>query len=113
MSADERATEETVFRRSFALLAAALGENAFRRWDGERHSGSFLISGFDAIAHGDASNLVSINSLNDPSAWVREKARATWSEEVFQRHSGMGVRGTTRLTNLLPFGVEFFRPDHE
>ena len=113
MSADERATEETVFRGSFALLAAALGENAFKRWDGERHSGSFLISGFDAIAHGVASNLVAINSLNDPRAWVREKARATWSEEVFQRHSGMGVRGTTRLMNLLPFGVEFFRPDHE
>ena len=110
MSVDERATEETIFRSSFELLASALGEDAFRRWDGEKHSGSFLISSFDAIAHGVASNLVAINNLTDSRAWVHDRARATWSEETFQQHSGMGVRGTTRLMKLLPFGVEFFRP---
>ena len=110
MSVDERATEETVFRSSFELLDSALGEDAFRRWDGERHSGGSLISGFDAIVHGISNHLLAINNLTDPRTWVRDKVRAIWSEEVFQQYSGMGVRGTTRLTNLLPFGVEFFKP---
>ena len=110
MSVDDRATEETVFRSTFELVASALGGDAFRRWDGERHGGGSLISGFDAIAHGISSNLLAINNLTDPQIWVRDKIRAIWSEEVFQQYSGMGVRGTTRLTNLLPFGVEFFKP---
>ena len=102
--------ESSVFTPTFQLLASALGQDAFKKWDGARHSGGFLISGFDAIAHGVSSNLTAIQALDDPEGWVRVKARAIWAEEQFQQNSGMGVRGTTRLMNLLPFGVKFFKP---
>ena len=57
-----------------------------------------------------AANVEAISELPDHLTWVRGKVRAAWSDDVFRRYSGMGVRGTTRLVNLLPFGVNFFRP---
>ena len=106
----ERETEDATIRRTMGVLAQALGADAFKRWDGGRHTGGFLISGFDAIAHGVASNIEAIRALDTPTDWVREKARGVWLEEAFRQNSGMGVRGTTRLSNLLPFGEQFFRP---
>jgi hypothetical protein len=107
-----RTTESSIFERTFDLLSGALGDNAFRKWDGVRHTGPFLISGFEAIAHGVASNIDAIESMEptDRITWLIERVRSLWSETLFVRNSGMGVRGTTRLTYLLPFGPEFFRP---
>lgn len=110
LPATARETESTVFGATFDLLATALGGDAFKRWDGARHTGGFLISGFDAIAHGVSSNLPAIQALSDPREWIRTKARAIWAEDDFRQNSGMGVRGTTRLMHLLPFGSKFFRP---
>lgn len=110
MSEQDRSSEEDIFRATFRLLHDALREDAFKKWDGERHSGPFLISGFDAIAHGVATNVAAISAMADRRAWLRDRVRATWGAEIFQEHSGMGVRGTTRLLNLLPFGADFFRP---
>ena len=110
MTNDDCADEQDVFDRSFSLLASAMGEDAFKKWNGTRHLGGFLISGFDAIAHGVACNQKEIAGLSDPKDWVRRKARAIWAEREFQKHSGMGVRGTARLKFLLPFGEKYFRP---
>jgi hypothetical protein len=101
MAEADRTSEGHVVQATFRLLAGALGADAFKRWDGTRHAGGFLISGFDAIAHGVSSNLFAIQNLENPEEWLREKARAIWSEPVFGLNSGMGVRGTTRLMNLL------------
>jgi len=110
MTIDERSDEEAAFRATFTLLSETLGSDTFKKWDGRRHTGPFLISGFDAIAHGVAANLPEIRQLSNPDQWVRDRVRATWEDSIFQQHSGMGVRGTTRLINLLPFGERFFRP---
>jgi len=59
----ERETEDATIRRTMGVLAQALGADAFKRWDGGRHTGGFLISGFDAIAHGVASNIEAIRAL--------------------------------------------------
>jgi hypothetical protein len=107
-----RPDEARIFRDTFSLLADCLGGDVFKRWDGARHSGGFLISGFEAIAHGVASNLPSILALPDGvrNTWLVDRVRTVWGEHEFSVNSGMGVRGTTRLTNLLPFGVAHFRP---
>ena len=110
MTATECTDEGVHFQATFGLLADSLGNDAFKKWDGERHSGPFLNSGFEAIAHGVAANLEAIQRQPDSVNWVRDRVRSTWAEQVFQQHSGMGVRGTTRLMNLLPFGERFFRP---
>lgn len=107
-----RIEEEDVFRQTFGLLRECYGSDVFKRWSGTRHSGAFLISGYEAIAHGVASNLPAILALddNDRVDWLKEKIRTVWGLHSFIMNSGMGVRGTTRLTNLLPLGVAHFAP---
>ena len=105
--------EDRIFRSTFRILNDCFGEAVFKRWDGTRHFGPFLISGFDAIAHGVAVNLDAIEAMQKDLQleWVRERVRDVWESEIFKRNSGMGVRGTTRLMNLLPFGASHFRPE--
>jgi len=109
---DARTSEQKIFAATFKLLNESLGDNAFKKWDGSRHSGPFLISGFDAIANGVAVNLEAIRSLQNPTPtdWVKARIRELWGNLDFRNNSGMGVRGTTRLLNLIPLGVAWFKP---
>lgn len=101
-----------VFRRTFHYLNSALGEMSFKRWDGETFKGKFLMSVFEVLATGIAKNIEAISQMQEPdrNAFVSEKAKALWQDEVFQNNSGGGVRGTTRLVNLLPMAKEFLKP---
>ena len=110
MTSESRKQEEEGFHRSFDLLESALAGNAFKKWNGHEHGGGFLISGFDAIAHGLACNQEKICSQADSQSWIRDRVRSVWQEEEFQKYSGQGVRGTTRLRYLLPFGEAYFTP---
>ena len=110
MTRSDREVEEEKFRQCFDLLATALDGTAFKKWDGKRHVGPFLISGFDAIAHGVATNLRNIVDETRAESWIRQRVREVWQQEIFQNYSGQGVRGTTRLKHLLPFGAGFFEP---
>lgn len=104
--------ERDLFEWSFNTLQQAVGNEVFKRWDGNRHLGAFSISAFDAIAYGVAANRDKISSLpySDRQAWLVARVHELWTDEVFQANSGSGVRGTTRLTNLLPHAVQFFQP---
>lgn len=104
--------ERELFDWTFTNLLQACGNEVFKRWDGQRHLGGFSISAFDAIAFGVASNRDAINDLplQDRQDWLVGRVREMWNDQVFQTNSGSGVRGTTRLTNLLPHAAQFFRP---
>lgn len=104
--------ERGLFEWTFDTLRTAIGDDVFRRWDGARHLGGFSISAFDAIAYGISVNRDTIASLPQSSQndWLRDRIRNLWADQIFQANSGSGVRGTTRLTNLLPHAVQFFRP---
>jgi Protein of unknown function DUF262 len=106
-----RATEAKAFKDTFGLIFNALGDDAFRRYDGSKFSGMFLISAFEAITIGVSQNLDRLKSLAKPkrSAFVRDKVKALWKDSTFRKNSGAGVRGTTRLSNLLPLAESFFR----
>lgn len=112
MDEPARAAEKLIFESTFQVLYDALGSDVFKKWDGNRHSGGFLISGFDAIAHGVAVNLEAILAIDESrrSEWLAGRVKGIWAEATFRTNSGMGVRGTTRLANLLPFGPAWFRP---
>jgi hypothetical protein len=105
-------SERDVFDRTFSLLNEALGSNAFKRWDGNHFRGKFLMSVFEVVATGVAFRIDEIEKLDRPDqkALVERKAKDLWASQIFQQNSGAGVRGTTRLTHLLPFAVDFFRP---
>jgi hypothetical protein len=103
--------EGQVFLDTFRLLHDAMGGKAFKRWDGTGFRGKFLMSVFEVVAIGVSRNLSAIKALGDRKGeFVEERCKALWSDPVFDRNSGAGVRGTTRLANLLPMAETFFRP---
>lgn len=112
LSAADMDDERDLFQWVFQTLRDAVGDDVFKRWDGARHSGKFLISAFDAIAYGVAVNREAIVAMEATArrAWLSEQVHAIWTTPTYQNNSGMGVRGTTRLTHLLPFGSAHFAP---
>lgn len=104
--------EERIFQKTFALLDKTLGEDAFKKWDGTRFLGKFLLSVFEVVAIGVSKHIDDIENLPEGERirFVTEKAKSLWDNPVFQKNSGAGIRGTTRLSNLLPLAEDFFRP---
>lgn len=103
--------EGGVFQRTFDLLNEALGSQAFQRWDGQAFKGKFLMSVYEVIATGVSRNIDAIEALGDEShQFVIERSKSLWSNEQFTRNSGAGVRGTTRLSKLLPIAADLMKP---
>jgi len=113
MATDEdfdRHGEERVFSETFELLNDAMDASAFKRWDGSQFKGKFLMSVFEVVSTGVSKNLAVIQGLAIPPEFIKARCIELWSNATFQQNSGAGVRGTTRLANLLPMAEEFFRP---
>ncbi len=106
----DRASEHTTFDRTFQLLRSAMGENAFKRWNGADFTGKFLMSVFEVVALGVSVNIDAIESIG-PDGWnafVRRRCTDLWANATFNQYSGAGIRGTSRLANLLPMAADFF-----
>lgn len=112
LNGEELEREQELFTWTFNTLQQAVGNDVFKRWDGGRFLGAFSISAFDAIAHGVAVNQEAISDLSDDerNTWLVARVKGLWLDGRFLVNSGSGVRGTTRLTNLLPYAVMYFRP---
>jgi len=108
----DMAAEAEVFHKTFQFLDEALGAMAFKRWNGNDFSGKFLMSVFEVMAIGVSKNIASLEALGQPQRndFIKEAARNLWSNEGFLASSGAGVRGTTRLSRLLPMGADLLRP---
>lgn len=102
--------EKQRFEKAFTLIHSSLDDDAFKRWNGSSFSGKFLMSVFEVLGSGLSHHLDEIESLDNPEDFLRDKAKAIWSEETFNKYSGAGIRGTTRLEKLLPFAEEFLKP---
>lgn len=104
--------ERDTFNWVFGELNRLLGDGAFKKWDGGRHLGPFTISAFDAIAYGLAVNKAAIENIVPAmrDQWIVDKVKGLWGDRTYQANSGSGVRGTTRLMNLLPWAEVYFRP---
>ena len=107
-------TEEAVFTKTFLWLAQAMDSRAFKRWNEQQGQfmGKFLMSCFEVISTGVAANVDALGqmTLDNRNAHLLDRAKNLWSDSKFTTNSGAGVRGTTRLSNLLPMGPEFFAP---
>lgn len=105
-------TEARVFQRTFGMLDRALGDKAFRKWDGQSFSGKFLMSVFEVVATGVSQNLEAIEALpeDERTRFVVQRCKDLWGNATFTKNNGAGVRGTTRLANLLPMAGAFFEP---
>jgi len=113
-SADALNMEEEgeVFIKTFDFLESALGNRSFQRWNGNVFTGKFLMSLFEVIAVGTSKNLAALEAMDQAqrNAFLEEAARGLWDNQDFTQNSGAGVRGTTRLSNLLPVAEELMRP---
>jgi hypothetical protein len=109
----DMAEEGDVFHRTFEYLDNALGDDAFKRWNGQNFTGKFLMSVFEVLATGTSRNLDALGAMNpaDRNQFIVNAARGLWSNAAFNANSGAGVRGTTRLANLLPIAAQLLNPN--
>jgi hypothetical protein len=105
--------EGQVFKKTFEFLNDALGDKAFKRWNGQAFSGKFLISVFEVLATGVSFNLPALTKMqqNARNDFIKNVARSLWSNKIFVANSGAGVRGTTRLSRLLPIASNLLKPN--
>lgn len=105
--------ETTIFQHTFQFLNAALGSNAFKRWNGNAFLGKFLLSVFEVMATGVSKNLVALTAMDDAArnTFIEDKAKGLWGNPDFTANSGAGVRGTTRLAKLLPLAADWLNPN--
>lgn len=106
----DRATEQAVFEDTFRFLGDALEDNAFRKWDGQGFAGQFLMSVYEVVATGVSQNIEAIRGMEEAerNAFIQVRVKALWNNNIFQQNSGAGVRGTSRLTHLLPIAQPYF-----
>jgi hypothetical protein len=99
--------EETAFRQTFALLASTLEDNSFRRYDKgkQRFVGAFSVSAFEALAIGMGYNPKA--AVADPGM-VEKKVKAMWADREFVENSGSGVRASSRVPKIIPYGRSTF-----
>lgn len=105
-------SEGKVFERTFQFLCDALENRAFKRWNGQAFSGKFLMSVFEVLATGVSWNLDALAAMQakERNEFIKKKARSLWKNNIFVTNSGAGVRGTTRLTRLLPVAGKLLKP---
>ena len=104
--------EKAQFMKVFSLLNDSLGDKAFKRWNGSNFGGKFLMSLYETIAFGVSQNIVEIDKkgCDKQKSLVITRAKKLWENPVFEKNSGAGIRGTTRLSKLLPMAKGFFKP---
>ncbi|MBX9456903.1 MAG: DUF262 domain-containing protein [Rhizobium sp.] len=105
--------ETDIFGRTFQFLNDALGDRAFKRWNGQVFQGKFLLSVFEVMATGVSKNIDALGALAvaDRKTFIEQKAKDLWQNEIFTANSGAGVRGTTRLAKLLPMAADWLNPN--
>lgn len=105
-------SEGHVFERTFKILNDALGARAFKKWDGNAFKGMFLMSVYEVMSTGVSHNLDAIEAMSEEqrNAFIESRAQGLWANPAFTRNSGAGVRGTTRLSKLLPIAADLLKP---
>jgi Protein of unknown function DUF262 len=102
----DRQAETAAFRQTFDLLADALGDETFRRFDRnrDRFMGPFLISAFEAIALGVGFHADDPTRLL-PKEKIVERVKDLWESPAF--NSG-GVAASSRIPVTIPLGRDWF-----
>jgi hypothetical protein len=104
--------ERAAFIATFEFIHTALGDTSFRRWDGKKFTGKFLMSVFEVLAFGLSMNLAAVGKLSPSqrNSYIQKRAKDLWDQDEFRKYSGPGVRGSDRLSHLIPLAKEFMKP---
>lgn len=98
------------FKDTFSLLYETLGEDIFKKYNGTKHSGSFLASAFQGIATGVFYNIDSIIALDNNIEWLKNKIQTFYLEDIFMKNTIPGAKAIPRYKELSLFGVGYFKP---
>lgn len=107
--------EAQVFKKTFDLLNATLGQDAFKKYNAtkEKFEGRFLVSAFEAIAIGVAKNIDSWDysepALQETNQKIRGKVIQLWNNRQFTDNVGRGVKFNARIPAVVELGQELFR----
>lgn len=103
-----RKIEEDAFRQTFAILNAALGTDAFRRYDNTKGKflGGFSVSAFEAAAIGIAYN---ISTFKKKPQSIVSAVQNLWSNQEFSKYSKSGFNAESRLVRIIPLGRKLFK----
>jgi hypothetical protein len=106
----DRDEAETAFRRTFALLAEAGGDDVFRRWSAKkgRFEGAFLNTAFEVVAMGLGHHVEKYKTAEETQAL--ERAKGFWSRPDYASGFTTGVRADTRMARTIPLGRRLFAP---
>lgn len=110
----DMAAEEDKFKRTFDVLARVESDNVFRKFEAgsQRFRGPFLNSAFEVVAVGVGANIDYWGVENITPAQeitLSNLIRDIWNHNAVTNNSGMGVRASTRIPALVPFGKRHFR----
>ena len=97
--------EIDLFKKTFDKLAEYMGDEIFRRYNGEKDKfeGAFSNSSYEAILVGVATNLDNINWEN-----FREKVKEMYSQDAYIKASDRGVKVINRFKDLNAFSREYY-----
>jgi hypothetical protein len=99
--------EEFAFRNTFSVLAATLDDDSFRRYDKskQRFVGGFSVSAYECVAIGMG---YSPKVSTAARAQIPQKVKDMWSDQEFVANSGSGIRASSRIPKILPYGRAAF-----
>ena len=103
-----RNDEEQAFDNTFCLLNNCLGSAAFRRWDAQRAKsvGGFSVSAFEAVALGIGYEPA---AAQKDCPTLSELIRGIWTDDEFTANSGSGIRASSRIPKVVPYGRSRFK----
>jgi hypothetical protein len=108
----DKHSEKITFKATFTELNGVFGSNAFKKWDGKKFTGSTSLAAFEFISFGISLHITEILKMTPEArrSMIEDRVKSLWQEQRFKDNSKAGVRGTTRLANLLPMAESYFKP---
>lgn len=99
-------SEIEVFKKTFDVLYASVGLNAFKKFDGTTFSRGFLISAYEVITNGISTNIAKYEKQNPQ--YIEDKIKAMWLDTDFTNYARAGVSAPSRLIRTLPKATTWF-----
>ncbi|WET40732.1 DUF262 domain-containing protein [Citrobacter enshiensis] len=105
------ASERVIFHKTFSLLASALGDDAFKKFNHnkEKYEGAISLPVFEAISFG-VSKAVELNLFNDTDLIdkIKENTKSLTSNDRFIQILDRRVRPLDRMVSMNQLGMELF-----
>lgn len=103
--------EGTIFRRVFDLIVKEVDENAFKKYDIQKHKnvGPVLVGTYEAIIPGLAHN---IEFYEKNEGKLEEKIKAMYEKDEYQSAIKRGVRPVSRMKRLAAFSKGAFSSEN-